>query len=159
MRHRLRLLVLGSLSWMGCVRYLGPPPRRLAGADVRVVGCLDIGVGAPSDPVFAFDVANTCPYPVAVEFRNLVVRAWSADGTEQRTAPCDPRGELFPAQLDGHDVERVVLAYPVDTPTRRFCVDVARLNVDAPAPHPVEVCFHAYGGGTFASESAAERSP
>src|ERR1700761_7190190 len=148
MRGHLALLVFGSVTWMGCIPYIGPPPRHIVPADARSVGCLAIAVAAPRDPVLAFDIANSCPYPVAVEFRNVVVRAWSYSGTEYRPAACDPRGELFQAQLDGHDSARVVLSFPVPVPTPRFCVDVARLNVDRPAPQPLHVWFLATGDGS-----------
>jgi hypothetical protein len=159
MRHRLAFWVLSPLLWTGCARGVGPRPRLHTGASARIVGCLDIDVGARRDLVLTFDVANRCPQPVALEFRNLVVRAWSADGTEDRPTPSGPRNELFQAQLDGHQVERVVLAYPVWAENPRFCVDVARLNVDQPAPHPVEVCFRYAGGGKVEPDSPAERRP
>jgi hypothetical protein len=159
MSHRLAFWVLSPLWWTGCVCTPGPVARRPAGANARVVGCLNIAVGVRRDPVLTFDVANTCPHPVAVEFRNVVVRAWSEDRTEHRPAPWDPRSELFQAQIDGHDRVRVVLDFPVSAATPHFCVDVARLNVDGPAPHPVELCFRSDGGGNFVSDSLGERWP
>lgn len=159
MRPRLAFWLFGSLLWTGCASGPGPRPRGHTSANARVVGCLDIDVGTERDPVLAFDIVNTCPHPVAVEFRNLVVRAWAADGTEYRPPPSDPRNELFQAQVDGHELERVVLAFPVWEATPHFCVDVARLNVDEPASHPVEVCFRSDGGGNFVSDSHAEKQP
>jgi hypothetical protein len=157
MRHRLAFWVLGPLWWAGCASGPGPGPRRHTGANAHIVGCLDIDVGAQRDPVLAFDVANRCPHPVAVEFRNLLVRAWSADGTEYRPAPWDPRDELFQAQVDGHQLERIVLAFPVREATPHFCVDVSRLNVDEPAPFPVESCFSSDIDGNIVSDSHAEK--
>jgi len=159
MRHRLVFWMLGTPWWTGCVSTPGPVAPCPAAANARVVGCLDIVVGVRRDPVLSFDVANSCPHPVAVEFRNVLVRAWSDDGSEQRPAPWDPRSELFQAQIDGHDRVRVVLDFPVPAATPHFCVDVARLNVDEPAPQPVELCFRDAGGGNFVSDSLPERWP
>jgi hypothetical protein len=159
MCHRLAFWVLGPLWWTGCAGSVGPRPRLHTGASARIVGCLDVDVSARRDVVLTFDVTNRCPQPIALEFRNLVVRTWAPDGTEDRPPPSDPNHELFQAQLDGHRAERVVLAYPVWVDNPSFCVDVARLNVDQPAPHPVEVCFRYAGGGQVEPDSSLERRP
>ncbi len=151
--------MLGPLWLTGCVYTPASLARLPTDGNARVVGCLNIAVNVRRDPVLAFEVANLCPHPVAVEFRNVVVRAWAEDGAEHRPVPWDPRGELFEAQIDGHDRERVVLDFPVEVATPHFCVDVARLNVDGPAPHPVELCFRSVGDGSFVCDSLAERWP
>jgi hypothetical protein len=139
---------LGIPLLSGCAAFVpGSLARRPDVYDVRRVGCLEIAVRPLRDPVIAFTIGNCCPNPVGVEFRNLTVRAWSEDGTEHHPAVSDPRGELFEAVIDGHDQVNAALDFPVSEMTPRFCVDVSRLNVDQPAPNPVEMCFRVYGAG------------
>jgi hypothetical protein len=109
--------------------------------EVRTVGCLDIAVRALRDPVIAFSVGNRCGHPVGVDFRALRVRAFAPNEAEFHPEPSDPRSELREAVLEAHAIADVALDFPVPVATPSFCVDVAQLNMDAPADHPEEMCF------------------
>jgi hypothetical protein len=120
--------------------------------DVRTIGCLDIAVRALRDPVIAFTVGNRCEYPVGVDFRALRVRAFAGDGSVYHPTPGDPRGELHEAVIDAHAIADVALDFPVPVSTPSFCVDVAALNVDTPAPRSEEMCFEKADGWISVAE-------
>jgi hypothetical protein len=135
-----------ALPLSACSAYVpGSLAQRPDVHDARQVGCLDIAARALSDPLIAFTIGNRCRHPVGVDFRNLAVRAWGGAGTLFQPAAADPRDELFEAVLDGHGEAKVTLDFPVYYATPTFCVDVGRLNVDTPAPVPVEMCFRVDG--------------
>lgn len=136
------LLTALPLSCLSCLAYVPGSLRNQHDTyDVCRVGCLEIAVRALRDPVLAFSVGNACHYPVGVDFRKLTVRAWSADGHEYHPAISDPRHELRDAVIDGDAVADVAIDFPVEEATPTFCVDVAGLNLDTPAPGPQEMCF------------------
>ena len=101
--------------------------------------CLEVELREAKDPQVTFIVGNRCARPVGIDFRKIVVR--SAGLT---LPPYDPRGELHEAELDAHAQARVTLLYP--GPAQHFCVDVGGLEVDAPSPHPLDVCFENHDG-------------
>jgi hypothetical protein len=143
-RPRLPAL-LAVLPLSACVAYVpGSLAERRDTYDVRRVGCLEIAVRAVRDPVLGFTLGNTCHHPVGVDFRNLTVRAWTADGAEHDPTISDPRDELREAVVDGDAQVDVTVDFPVGRVTPSFCVDVGRLDVDEPVPYPpVEMCFRA----------------
>jgi hypothetical protein len=143
--------LLGPLWLAGCAYLPGSLATRPGIREARV-GCLEIGIRSAHDPVIGFTVGNTCRYPVGVEFRNVVVRAWDELGIEYRPRPADPRHELFTAAIDGNAEISLALDYPMAVATPRFCVDVGRLNVDEPAAAPVDLCFREDAVGRIVSD-------
>jgi hypothetical protein len=104
------------------------------------LNCLEVELSEVDDPRITFLVGNRCARPVGVDFRKVVVCS-----SGQQLPPYDPRSELHEAELDAHAHAQVTLLYP--GPAQHFCVDVGGLEVDAPSPHPLDLCFEHRGHG------------
>ena len=108
-------------------------PRNLDSAAARL-DCLEVELLELNDPRVTYHVGNRCARPVGIDFRKVIVT-----GGGQVLPPYDPRGELREAELDAYGQANVTILYPGYA--AHFCVDVGGLEVDAPSPCPMNLCF------------------
>src|SRR5690242_20097827 len=95
------LFALVALPVSGCAFQAGTLLAQ-SGGDISAgaaLGCLEVSIGEARDPQVRFDFGNRCRWPVGVDFRAVVVTAYTVEGAPVLLAPSDPRDELELAVL------------------------------------------------------------
>ena len=142
------VIVAGML--VGCAYKRGSYKLLVAfEGEQRTVGCLDVAIAAHSDPgatgpVASLTMANFCDGPVAVDVPAIQAFGRFGDGTSVPMLPFDPAGELRLLVLEGRRAGREFIEYQaadLGPEPGELCLDVSRLDRDAPAPAAVIVCI------------------
>lgn len=113
------------------------------------VGCLDIAVASHYDaaatgPIASLTFGNFCDAPVVVDVHAIRATGRYADGSAVLMVPYDPRAELRPKALEARRAGREYVEYQaadMGTEPDQLCLDVSRLDRDAPPGPAVTICI------------------